>query len=672
MMLIRRRAMVVVALSILIFTATASVLSGLDNAPAAFAASEGFVISSTTAPTIFSSQVDMGMVSSLESLENITGASPEVFAFSTWDGCSFVVRGVDLERLNATGPVFSVLSLSEGASTTARRSALIGTRLLDRISLELPFTLPLVGSYQSRLELVDVVGTYKSDSALDDELLVSLDVARSLSGTPDDKASIIRVSTSEPDWLAGLLAPETARFALYDLHLSNSFVAVDEVLTATMTVRNWGLSAGTAIVEVRDDGAPADIFEVALDASESRTVSRTLSFPDLGPHDIRISLLGDFPVRLDATVTVVEPYMVLSCPSKALLGEDFTVRLSSYSGEPVEGASITCAGTVSTTDPTGSAVVSSDVSGAVTVTAHHIGYGDVSRSVDIVDLGTLPGEFLPEIKSFSLSPTTISESEGSTGLVMVENMGSLAGTYDVVLALDSQEHARTSVLLGPAESVAVTFLLESLSPGTHLAQVGAYSVELRVEPWFVDDSDLVQLVVRYGGSSTLSSASSLPLYQAAKISEGNVAVALLSVGAITALLATLAISSIFSKEIREGRHRLGVLRTLGASRSQIRRLVFPQALSTSLVGAAVGLVLGVAVAQTLAGMGMFMIFGHQSELALDLPLLLTVFLGAVAISIVSALLSSEVAVRETAISSIRNLQAEPAPAVDLEALLGDG
>ncbi|MCJ7607954.1 MAG: hypothetical protein MUO94_08965, partial [Thermoplasmata archaeon] len=95
-------------------------------------------------------------------------------------------------------------------------------------------------------------------------------------------------------------------------------------------------------------------------------------------------------------------------------------------------------------------------------------------------------------------------------------------------------------------------------------------------------------------------------------------------------------------------------------------------LATSLVGAAVGLVLGVAVAQTLAGMGMFMIFGHQSELALDLPLLLTVFLGAVVISIVSALLSSEVAVRETAISSIRNLQAEPAPEVDLESLLGGG
>jgi hypothetical protein len=661
----------VVALSILIFTATASVLSGLQNAPAAFAASEGFVISSVTAPTIFSSQVDMGMVSALESVGNITGVSPEVFAFSTWDHRSFVVRGVDLVRLNATGPALSSLSLAEGASATAIHSALVGSRLLERLSVELPFKMPLVGSYQSRIELVDVVGSFTSDSPLDDEMLVSLEVARFLSGTPDDRASIIRVSTSEPEWLSALLSPESARFALYDLHLSRGTVAAWETLTATMTLRNWGMSTGTATVEVSDGGVPVDVFEVVLNASESRTVSRELTFPDLGQHEVRVSLLGDFPVRLAASVDVVEPYMVLIAPSKALLGEGFGVRLTSYSGEPIEGASVTCGAAVSITDASGSATVSSDVSGSVPVTASHEGYDDVSRSVEIVDLGELPPEFLPEVTSLSVSPSTFSESESTTASVVVENMGSVAGTFEVMLLLDSGDHADEGVALAPAGSATVTFALESLSPGTHIVQVGAFSVEIRVDPWFVDDSDLVQLVVRYGGSSTLSSASSLPLYQAAKISEGNVAVALLSVGAVSAVLVTLAISSVFSKEVHEGRHRLGVMRTLGASRSHIRRLVFPQALLTSLVGAAVGIAFGVAAARTLSELGVFVVFGHQAELALDLPLLVVVLLGAVAISIVSALLSSEAAVRETAISSIRRLEAEPGPEVDIEALLGD-
>ncbi len=671
MILIRRRAIVVVALSILIFTATASVLSGLQDAPAAFAASEGFVISSATAPTIFSSQVDMGMVLALESVPNITGVSPEVFAFSTWDRSSFVVRGVDLERLEAVGPSLSPVSVVEGGSAGASHTALVGSRLLERLSVELPFMMPLVGSYQSRMELVEVIGSFTSDSPLDDEMLVPLDIARFLSGTPSDKASIIRVTTSEPEWLSGLLSPESARFALYDLHLSKAAVAPSESLTATMVLRNWGATGGTATVEVSDADLQVDRFDVHLNASESRTVTVDLSFQDIGTHEVRISLLGDFPVRLAASVEVVEPYMMMVCPSKALLDEDFEVRLTSYTGEPIAGASVSCGSSFVTTDESGFATVASSVPGPVTVTASAEGYEDVSRTVDVVDLGTLEPEFLPEVTSLTVSPTAFKESESATASVVVENMGSVAGEFDVTLRLDSAAHAHTSAYLSPAGSATLSFTLESLSPGTHTVQVGDFSVEVRVDPWFVDDSDLVQLVVRYGGSSTFSSASSLPLYQAAKISEGNVAVALLSVGAVSAVLVTLAISSVFSKEVHEGRHRLGVMRTLGASRSHIRRLVFPQALVTSLVGAAIGLGLGVITTIALSDLGVFVVFGHRAELAPDLPLLVLVLMGAVAISIVSALLSSEAAVRETAIASIKRLEAEPGPEIDLEELLGD-
>jgi putative ABC transport system permease protein len=167
------------------------------------------------------------------------------------------------------------------------------------------------------------------------------------------------------------------------------------------------------------------------------------------------------------------------------------------------------------------------------------------------------------------------------------------------------------------------------------------------------------------------SAGSVPIYQAAKISEGNVAIALFAIGSISALLAILAITSVFSKEIREARRRLGILKTIGAPRSAIRRLVFPQALENSFAGAAIGVSFGVIIADSISKSDLLVLFGHRFRVDLDANLLVLLLLGAVAISVSSALISTMMAVRETTIRSIRKLEAEPGAPVDVEAAISD-
>jgi ABC-type lipoprotein release transport system permease subunit len=65
------------------------------------------------------------------------------------------------------------------------------------------------------------------------------------------------------------------------------------------------------------------------------------------------------------------------------------------------------------------------------------------------------------------------------------------------------------------------------------------------------------------------------------------------------------------------------------------------------------------------------IFGHQFTLDVNSSLLVLVLLGAVGISVLSAMASAAVAVRETAIKSIRNLEDEPEPPIDVDRVLGD-
>ncbi len=658
MILIRRRVVVVVALSIMIFTATLSVLSGLRSAPSAFAGDSEFIISETSAPTIFSSQVSVDMVSALRVIPNITGASPEVFSFSNWKGVSFVVRGVG----QGFGP--DVLSLNSS-------DALIGHRLLDKLALKLPYQLPLTGSFSSRMALVNISRSVDTGTPLDDELLVSINVARFLSGMPDGKVSIIRVSTTNPHWLESLLSPETAKFTLFDMHSSKSQVAQGHQLNISVGVRNWGSSAGSERVTFTDNGSVLAERTVSLNGSTSTTLQESLDLMDLGRHSIQASISGDFPVKLIVNVTVVNPYLQVSAPSRALLGSQFNVTISTFDGAPARGASVQFDNQSVLSDAQGIASLNATHPGGFQLSASLSGYTGGSTRIEVVDPSTYPHSFQPTVVSFSLSPGSIKQSETSRGLVTVQNDGTVPGHMDLSVLVDSSVYETLNISLQGMASESVSFVVQGLQPGDHTVQVGSFSVELSVQSWYSDNPGLVQLVIRYGGSTSLSSSASIPIYQAVKISEGNISVALYSIGAISALLASLAITSVFYMEIRQSRAKLGVLKTIGAPRSAIRTLVFPQALWTSLAGALMGIGLGVLLVDILSRSNAFEIFGHRFLVTVDLGLLAIILLAAVAISVASALASMHAAVQETTISSIRELDGEAVEPVDANAVLAE-
>jgi len=598
------------------------------------------------------------MVSALEGAPGITGASPEVFAFSSYGGVSFVMRGVELDRLNSTGPSFREFSLAGGESAVLGNSALIGDRLLGRLGIEIPYTLPLVGSYSSRMEFVRVVGSFSTDSPLDDELLVSLDVARFLSGMSSDKVSIIRVATDDPDWLAGVLSPANARFTIFDLHTSKGEVAVGEDVSVSVGVRNWGGSAGSATVSFSEGAQSIAEVEVSLAPSQSSTVTRNFSSEQLGDRSIAVSVAGDFPVTLYANFTVIEPYLRLSAPAKVLLGSAFNVSVSKFSGDPAEGALVTFGSQSSVADAAGRVSFTVPTSGTWTVTAELSGLSSASATVQVQDPSAFPSEFLPSIVDFSVLPEVIKESEPARCVLTVSNGGSVAGWFEAQVLVDAEEYSIVNVSLAGMSSATIRFELSGISPGSHVVQAGTFSRQLVVESWIADNPDLVQLVIRYGSSTSLSTSASIPIYQAAKISEGNVSAALFAIGAVSALLAALAIVSIYSREIHESRRKLGILRTIGASSGQLRRLVFGQALPTGLAGAAIGIGLGVLVSYVLSEYGVFAIFGHQLSIDFDPQILVIVFLSSVAISVAAALVSSQTASRESVVSSIRGYEDE--------------
>jgi ABC-type lipoprotein release transport system permease subunit len=655
----RYRVIVVVALAMMIFTVTSSILSGLLAAPATFAGQGDHVVLSADASTIFSSRVDADLLPSLLSQEAVTAAWAEIVALSAWNGRAFIVRGIDLASILLPDSPFASMEVRYSAALDNGRSAIVGSRLLERLGVEPPYTLPLTGSYSSHVEFVEVVGSFDSGTYLDDEMLVHLEVARYLCGMPAGMVSAIGVSTDDPEWLANVLSPSEARFALFDIRASRSTAVAGEEISVTADVVNWGSELGEVSVFVEEGETVLDEIVVSLDASETATVTSLLSFDSLGTHTIDFRMTGTMPIEASLNITVVEPYLSVAAPPRAVVGADIEVFVTTHDGAPVEGAEVAYAigdddGTIST-DEFGSAGISAAQAGEMTIVASSPGYDEGSAIVEVVDLSTFPDEFLPVVRSFTIAPTTVPESDDVIGSVVVENAGAAGGWYELPILVDASEHSSLNVSLGPADICSAQITLEGLSVGVHSVQIGTYSREVTVEPWYADEPDIVQLVIRYGGTGTLSSSTSIPIYQAAKLSEGNIAVALISIGAISALLSVLAISAVFAKEVHEGRDTLGILRTLGASNAHIRRIVIPQALAGGLAGAAIGIATGVAAAILLVRSGAFLIFSHEFTFDVDVPLLVAIAIGAAAISVLSAAASAEVAVRETPIASMRKL-----------------
>jgi hypothetical protein len=483
----------------MMFTTTTSVLSGLRSAPAAFAAGEGFVISDANAPTIFSSRVSVDIVPLLEDLENITGASAEIFSFSSWDGHSFVLRGVDLASLNKTGAQFSKFELTPHGSTSEFDSALVGARLLDRLGIQLPFTIPVVGSYSFKVQFLKIVGWFQSGSPLDDELLISLGAARQLTGMADGEASIIRVSTSHPDWLTNLLSPKAARFALFNLHPSTAQVAKGEPVTVQVDVRNWGSKAGVVNVTFTEQDREIGWSSVALDASVTKTITKDFASDVVGPHSIQVSIGGEFPVKLRANYSVVEPYLTLVTPAIVTLGSSFNVTTKLFNGLPASSANLSFDSQAAVADSEGRATFVANMVGVFAVNAALSGYSPDSATVSIVDPSTLEHVFVPRIVSASLAPVEIRTSESVTGVVVVENDGTLAGMFDVVVYVDNQPSMTIAVNLSGMSSETLSFTVGGLAAGIRTLQVGSFAAQVVVQPWIASDPGLVQLVIRYSG-----------------------------------------------------------------------------------------------------------------------------------------------------------------------------
>jgi len=670
-LLVRRRTIIAVSLSLIIFSATISVLLGIGAAPNSLIGnSDAYVITSKGSESLLNSRLEMKLSDQLLANGFVDNVSPEIFAFADIEGRAVLIRGVE----------FAPFIKLEGATLIAGGSmpdepseGLMGSRLAERLNAKIGDRYPLVGSFAPSIAEVTITGIIESSTSVEDEMMVSLPLARCLSGIPDGYVSIMRVTgnVSEIDKMFGSNA---ARFSIYDLSFANGTVSIGPSTTIGLSLKNWGDVSGTAHVTIRDTTSNITMFDnySALSNGASEKLSFKYHFDVEGKHTIVAFLDGPLPQTITANITVRDLYLAAIVQRQVVEHHNFSVKVIDGDLKSVPNANVSIGGYYYSTNVSGQCEVDAPLQpDNYTLIANLSGYEDGLVSVTVVNSSDLPQTALIQVYNLVLTPSTVKLRENCTISVFVQNFGNSTGLSTIRTYAQGALFKSQSVVLQPLESKVLYYSVSFSSAGDREISSGSFTRTLVVESTYQVNPEVVQLLLRYGGASSLDQSSGELLFQTAKISESNIIIVLISLAVLSGLLVTLGTSISFMKEIHDNQKVIGILRSLGASSKQLTGLIFKEMTIVSLPASVIGVAGGFLLAMLIQSINSLVAFGHLITPVLDPTFFIAAVAGSITICTASGLMAGLSVSRRRAIRMIKGLQETSEKQVTLKELIGE-
>ena len=669
-LLIRRRMIIAASLSLIIFSATISVLMGIGAAPGTVIGNpDVYVITSKSTDSLLNSRLDADLSDLL--LENgfVTNSSPEIFAFAEISGSAVIIRGVDFQAFMGVEGA----RLISGAMPLDPSQGLIGSRLANRIHAEIGDHYPLVGSFNPSVSEVEIVGIITSSSGVEDELIVSLPLSRCLTGIATNSVSIIRVlgDTTELEQMFGKDAP---RFSIYNLAVANRILGIGHTTQVSLNLKNWGDVNGTAhatVVDMPDNITIID-SDYFINGSTVLALTSNYTFSSIGNHTVKASISGTFPQSVSTNVTVKGPFLSLVIPSKMPQYHNFTASVINQTLGVVVGAAVRIGGFDFVTNASGRCLINASLSpGNYTINASSPGYESAVGHIEIIDSSSIPPNATILVYDIVLTPDVVKVHENCMIAFYVQNFGNSTGSYQVSSYIGSALFSQKTVTLAPLKTAVLFYNTSFSSAGEKTITSGQVSETVTVETHFELNPALIRLLVLYGGSGTLDPSRAELIYDTVKISEANIMVVLVSLGVLSGTLVTIGVSISFMREINDNLKIIGILRSLGASSKQLLKIMFKEAFIVSLPAAAIGIVGGIVLAFSISNTGNLVAFGHFIRPVLDPSFLIAAIVGSILICVGSSLIAGLSVSRKGLIRMIRGLKDDAVPQVDLKELLGD-
>lgn len=608
------RALVPTAATLAAFVTFVLVLSSMAGvvAPMVAADADGGTITRPGSEHPVASRVPEGYATALQGRG--IDASAEILLFEVVRGSPALARGADFAAFaNVTDA-----HVARGRRPTATDEAAIGADLARTLGVGVGDRLTLGGSTAPAVARVEVVGTFTAPGSYDDQLVVSLPVARHLSNV--DSADAVHLIRAES--LPDADAPTGPAVTVTDVS-APSPLPRNRSVEMTLTLRNTA-------AERRTTGVTVGL------ADRTRRVNVTVPANDRRTRRVRLSTrgiaLGDATLRAgDATrtVRVVRPdaLSIEGLPDRAPPGSAPLVRVRTATDRSVPNAPVSVGDRTVTTDSDGRVRVPLGDAGAKRVRVE-TGERAANASVTVAEGATR--RLVGTVRVDPTSPTVLVRPDARVGLY---NPWNRTLRRSVAVTGPGTTTSR-NVTLSPGERTTVEVELPRRSPGTHEVSARSAGRPLASASYEVTGDDRLASVVANSGRPGSSG-----IGRAVSVAFGNVWVVLATILGLSGALAVGGTTATFAQSIHARRRAVGVRLATGATRRQLLGTVVRDALVVGTAASAIAVGAGLALVTALDSLGYMTVFGVNLATAPRPAVLAATAAVSVALAVVGAVLT---------------------------------
>ena len=601
-MIVPRSIVAPLALLVALTTATVSFNAGLASAPTAFFGDGSVIVIGPPGDSVpGQTTIDTSRVTAMRTLPDVQVVSPEVFALIELGGRSAFVRGVEFASFVAVEEA----ELVDGRMPNAPHEAIMGAGFARAFGLEAPADLLVPSSFE-RLGLpVTIVGTIETDGPAREELHVHIDDARTLMALEPNVGHIIRVRTTDPQTLTGLITSLGPAFTLADVKISTTEFVPGEPVLVTANLTNWGRVGGVKDVEVRE-GANV-VGSRAYFVEAHTTIPIVVEFSVTNAGAATISVNPSFPV------TVRDPSLrFVDLPRALALGRAYNVTVHDRASVPAPGVIVTDGTREVVTDEAGRAELIAERAGIVRLVAIRDGRTEAAAQVPVAEPG------YEDVAHFVVTGASVRDGIIGTSLpftlrISAENRGGADGAATFAVLLDGAPAGEASFVGAPGAVSAVEVLLGPVAPGTHEIRIEGTSIALPVRAFPGEDPRIEALLEGYQVSRDASGPRSTAAADAETYVTrvvGDVRAAVLALSVASGVLSALGAFAVMHRHLAERETRVGTLKGIGASDAYVLAVATREAALLGAAAAASGLVAGVVLAEALDASGLVWAFGH--------------------------------------------------------------
>lgn len=561
-------------------------------------------------------------VSYARALQNQGAAvSPEIILFELHAGNAILTRGVNFTAYRE----FTGLKLDEGQFPGEEHEALIGNDLAQSSEIAVGDTLVLGGSTTPAVSRVDITGRYEGKGIEDDQLLVSLSTARTLTNVQSDAVNLVRTR--------GLPTTEATQSTIIVTDAAPA--RSDGTRGVQLTFRNPGFQDATRSLTV-ELGEQTQTIAVSVPSQQSREsfigferVKRTQPRLRAGSFETKLRFGAS---QFDGVETSDGTRLSVSVPETVPVGSEPVVRIT-QSGEPQPNAIIRYGnGSVETNDE-GVARVPFGRIGNVTLSVQANGT-QIQQRVQVRE-----NESRPVGITASVDPTQPSIFTRPTAMITLSNRWAFERNETVRVTAPGVDRQQ-SVRLAPGGEEQLTVQLPQRPAGEYrvTAEVNKQSENVTYR---VQGDERLGAALAQSGRYTAGGG----ITQAIQVVFSNIEVLIAAIIFLLVIMTLGSSTAAFTRAIQTTKQEIGIYRATGASPISIILQVAGDAMKLGVVATSGGILLAMVFIEALLSLGALRAFGIVLSPQYTVSTIVIAGSAGLALAVVSAVVASSVLVR---------------------------